>query len=68
MNAPKFTSAQATPPAFVPAYKNGLKSAKRRRIADHHVSTSRVDVRPWLPDKGLAMIYGTRELARPGLR
>jgi hypothetical protein len=64
MNAPKSTSAQAEPAAFVPAYKTGLKSLNGPELLTMTFPPRALMLAPWLPEKGLAMIFAPRGVGK----
>jgi AAA domain/Winged helix-turn-helix DNA-binding len=55
-----------TPPApqYVPAYTKGLKVLDAEDLLGAVFPARSLMLSPWLPDKGLAMIYGTRGVGK----
>jgi hypothetical protein len=53
-----------SPPAYVPAYTKGLKILDGEELLRAEFPPRSLMLSPWLPDKGLAMIYGTRGVGK----
>jgi hypothetical protein len=58
------TAERAPSPAYVPAYTKGLKVLDGKELLNAEFPPRRLMLAPWLPDKGLAMIYGTRGVGK----
>jgi DNA replication protein DnaC len=54
----------ASAPTYVPAYTKGLKIMDGEELLKASFPPRNVMLAPWLPDKGLAMIYGTRGVGK----
>ena len=52
------------PPLFVPAYTKGLKVLDGEDLLTAEFPPRSLMLAPWLPDKGLTMIYGTRGVGK----
>jgi hypothetical protein len=57
-------SSEVAPPAFVPAYKKGLKVLNGEELLKAEFPPRTLMLAPWLPDKGLAMIYAPRGIGK----
>jgi len=51
-------------PAFVPAYKKGLKILDGAQLLSANFPPRTLMLAPWLPDKGLAMIFAPRGVGK----
>ncbi len=52
------------PAAYVPAYTKGLKVLDGEELLSAEFPPRSLMLAPWLPDKGLAMIFGTRGVGK----
>jgi hypothetical protein len=57
-------SGLTTAPAYVPAYTKGLKVLDGEELLKANFPPRSLMLTPWLPDKGLAMVYGTRGVGK----
>lgn len=51
-------------PAFVPAYKNGLKALNGEELLIEKFPPRSLMLTPWLPHKGLAMVFAPRGVGK----
>ena len=61
---PNLNNCIASAPAYVPAYSKGLKVLDGEELLNAQFPPRSLMLAPWLPDKGLAMIYGTRGVGK----
>ena len=57
-------SSETTSPAFVPAYKRGLKALNGAELLKAEFPPRSLMLAPWLPEKGLAMIFAPRGVGK----
>ena len=55
---------EVAPPAFVPAYKKGLNVLNGAELLKAEFPPRSLMLAPWLPDKGLAMIFAPRGVGK----
>ena len=55
---------QAAAPAYVPAYTKGLKVLDGQQLLSAKFPPRSLMLAPWLPEKGLAMIYSPRGVGK----
>jgi hypothetical protein len=52
------------PPLYVPAYQHGIKVLDGEELLTTQFPPRNTMMSPWLPDKGLAMIYAERGIGK----
>jgi hypothetical protein len=61
---PIIEASAAVPAAYVPAYKKGLKVLDAKELLTAVFPPRTLMLAPWLPEKGLAMIYAPRGVGK----
>jgi hypothetical protein len=58
--APPSATPTVTPPEYAPAYMRGLKVLNAEELLKANFPPRSLMLAPWLPDKGLSMIFAPR--------
>ena len=61
---PRATSGAGADTAYVPAYTKGLKVLDGEELLTAEFPPRSLMLAPWLPDKGLAMIFAPRGVGK----
>ena len=62
--SPPSAASSTRSPVFIPAYQNGLRILDGEQLLSAEFPARSVMLAPWLPDKGLAMIFAPRGVGK----